>query len=276
MRRILVAATAALAVVSLLAACGGGGGDDVDNTTGLTPAEIVQRSSDAARDLRSFRLAFELDGTADLGISPTSSLGSILGGEIKVDGEGPVHPPDQASIDATLTLSGLPVQANLTRVGDQVVLSALGTNIGLNVPRDQLALLNFGDVYPELASWLVDPTEDGHERVDGVQTVKITGAIDPDTAVSALGPLLGGGAPDPGAADGLTGTATLWIATEDFVPRRAHVTLTGSAAGITAGAGEVDLTLEANLSEIDSAADVVLPQVDDTMDLDQLGSLIGG
>jgi len=275
MRRTLVAVAAVLAAVSLLAACGGGDGG-VDNTGGLTPAEIVQRSSDAARQLESFRFGFALDGTADLGIAPTSSLGSILGGTIKVDGEGPVHLPDQASIDATLTLSGLPVQVNLTRVGNEVVLGALGTNIGLDVPRDQLALLNFGAVYPELASWLVDPADDGHERVDGVQTVKITGAIAPDAAVSALAPLLGGAAPDPGAADGLTGTATLWIATDDFVPRRAHVTLTGSAAGISPGAGNVDLALDANLSEINSAADVVLPQVDDTMDIDQLGSLIGG
>lgn len=272
-----MAVAAALAAVSLLAACGGGDDDGgVDNTTGLTPAQIVERSADAARDLQSFRFGFALDGTADLGIAPDSSLGGILGGEIEIDGEGPVHPPDQASIDATLTLSGLPVQVNLTRVGDEVVLAALGTNIGLNVPSEQLALLNFGEVYPEIAGWLVDPVEDGRERVDDVQTVRITGAIDPAAAVSALGPLLGSATPGPGAGEGLAGTATLWIATDDFVPRRVHLTLTGTAAGLLPGAGDVDLTLEANVSEINSAADVVLPQVDDTMDLDRLGSLIGG
>lgn len=177
--RILTALVAALAAVMLVAACGGGDGGDggggTDNTTGLTPAQIIERSVAATGEAESFRLAFEVTGTAQLG----PSAGALLGDGIDISGEGPVRPPDAASMDVKVRVSGLPVQANITRVGDDVVLGALGTNLALRVDPRVLSFLDFGAAYPELAGWITDPSETGRESVDGTATVRIEGRLDP-------------------------------------------------------------------------------------------------
>lgn len=271
--RILTALVAALAAVMLVAACGGGDGGDggggTDNTTGLTPAQIIERSVAATGEAESFRLAFEVTGTAQLG----PSAGALLGDGIDISGEGPVRPPDAASMDVKVRVSGLPVQANITRVGDDVVLGALGTNLALQVDPRVLSFLDFGAAYPELAGWITDPSETGRESVDGTATVRIEGRLDPRRAATALAPLLGD-ARVP--ADAVTGTATLDIGTEDLLLRRAVVHLEGDAAGALDGAGAIDLDITAALSEFDEAGDITLPRASRTISPDQLGSLIGG
>lgn len=269
--RTLLALVAALAALALLAACGGddggGGGDGADNTAGLTPAQILDRSVEATGDLESFRLAFDVSGTADLG----AQAADLLGGGIDISGEGPVRPPDAASFDVKVSVAGLPVQANITRVGDDVVLGALGSDMAVDVSPEVLGFLDFGAAYPELVSWITDPREAGRGEVDGTATVRIEGALDPERAAEALAPILGDARVDP---DALTGTATLDIATGDLVLRRAVISLTGDRP--VAGAGRIDLEATAELSELDEAGDITLPEATRTIRLDQLGSLIGG
>ncbi|HTI34795.1 MAG TPA: hypothetical protein VL422_14035, partial [Miltoncostaea sp.] len=120
--RVLLAALVALAV-ALTAACGGGGdGGGPDMTQGLTPTQILDRSAAAAADAGPFRIAFGLKGTLDVtqpGALP-SGLGRLLDGPVDISGEGPVDPPDKASIDASAKVSGIGLQVNLTRVGENV------------------------------------------------------------------------------------------------------------------------------------------------------------
>lgn len=270
--RILIALIAVLAAALLLAACGGGGDDGdgggggEDNTAGLTPAQILERSVEAAGDLESFRLEFEATGTAQL----HGDIGQLLGGGIDISGEGPVRPPDAAALDITLSLSGLPVQANITRVGDDVALGALGTSLALDVEPEVLGFLDFGAAYPELVAWTSGPRETGREDVGGTATVVIRGDIDAERAVAALAPVLGGEV-DPAE---YSGTATVYVGTTDLLPRRVVLELSGDAG--TAGTGPVELRVRADLSDFDDAGDIVLPETTQRITPDQLGSLIGG
>src|SRR3712207_1799880 len=106
--RALLAALVALVLVAA-AACGGGddGGEDI--AQGLTPAQILSRSADATVEAGPFRIALAVKGTADVtrpGALP-QGLGQLLDGPIDISGEGPVDPPDAASIDASARVSGI-------------------------------------------------------------------------------------------------------------------------------------------------------------------------
>lgn len=262
---------APLAALALAAGCGGDDGGE-DRAEGLTAAQVLERSADAYRELESFRIAFELAGSADLGPEATR----LLGDEIDVSGEGVVRPPDEAAIDATVRVAGLPIQAGLTRAGAQVVLSALGRDIGVDVDPSTLDFLDFRAAYPELTGWVDAPERTEGERIDGTDTVAVSGPVDPQRALAALGPLLGDAAARPGAANAVSGTATIWVGTGDLVPRRINVILRGDAGRIAPGAGALDLSLTADLGEIDSAGEVVLPPAEDRLRPDELGSIIGG
>jgi hypothetical protein len=270
--RLLILVIAALA---LLVAASGCGGDDAseDVTEGLTAPELLQQSARAWEGVESFRIAFEAAGSADLG----AEASRLLGNRIDLTGEGTVRPPDAAAIDATVRVTGLPVQAGLTRVGGTVVLTLLGRNIALELDPQTIALLDFRAAYPELTRWIVDPERtEGNERVGDTETVAVSGSLVPERALAALRPLLGPEAPIPDAADAVSGTATIWLGTADLFPRRITVIVRGDAGRLAAGAGALDLSITADLSDFGAAGDIVLPDIDDRLRPDQLARLIGG
>lgn len=130
--RSIVGIALALAIsVGLVAGCGGGGGEDL--TKGLSPAELLSRSADAAAGADSFRIALEATGQIALTDAPAGAA-ALLNGPLELSGEGPVVPPDRASIDTSLRISGIPLQVNLTRVGDDVFLGALGQDYHVALP----------------------------------------------------------------------------------------------------------------------------------------------
>ena len=279
--RTLALALIAVLVALVAAGCGGGGdGGGEDLTEGLTPAELLTRSAAAAGDLESFRIALAVKGTTEVSSAAglPQGLGGLLNGPIDLSGEGPVAPPDRASIDATLRVSGIGLQVNLTRVGDEVFLGVLGQDFVLDLPPEQVGLLDFGDLYPTLASWTTDPAEAGREDVDGDPTVKLTGTLDPAAALGDLGPLLGTGAITPAQARRAVseGTVEMWIGTEDLLPRRVHLVLKADGTGVADGVGKVDIDLTADFSAFDEPVDIQAPSNPQPLDPDQLGSLVGG
>jgi hypothetical protein len=276
-RPILGIAIALAISVGLAAGCGGGDGGGEDRAQGLTPAELLQQSADAFAGLESFRIG--LEATGDISFTdPPSGPAGLLNGPLELSGEGPVEPPDKASIDTSLQVGGIPLQVNLTRVGDDVYLGALGQDFRVALPREQVALLDFGALYPTLADWTTDPAEAGREDVEGTETVKVTGTVDAHKALTDLGPLLGLGT--VGAAEARsavrTGTVEFWIGTEDLLPRRVHLVLDADASGISPTVGAVDVDLTANLSQFGDPVDITAPDNARELDLDQLGSLVGG
>jgi hypothetical protein len=278
--RMLLAIALAIGAALLLTACGGGGGGSgKDETAGLTPAQILSRSADAARALHSFRVAIDGTGSADVSGGASAVPGaSLLKGPLTISAEGPVQQPDRVSLDAKIGLGGPSLQVNLTRVGDGVYLGVLGTDYSLDVPRQQVALLNVGDLYPTLASWMTDPKEAGRGDVNGDPTVEITGAIDPEKALADLGPLLGGGSVTPAQARRAlkSGTVEAWVGTEDLRPRKVHVVLSADGAGVAQGVGAVTADITATLSDFDAPVDIPAPRDAKPLDLGSLGGLVGG
>lgn len=277
-RRLVLLAALVLAAALLVAACGGGDGDGEDVTAELTPAEILAQSAEKAEALESFRISFEAAGRVDIRDEGAVPGGGLLSGPLEISGEGPVQPPDRASVDARIGLSGPALQGNLTRVGDDVFVGVLGQDFSVALPPEQVALLDFGELYPTLVRWTADPAESGREEVGGADTVQITGAIDPEAALADLGPLLGseGATPAQARAALREGTVEAWVGTSDLLPRRVHLVLKADGTRLGAGVGAVDIDLTADLSAFDEPVDIQAPRDARPLDLDQLGSLTGG
>lgn len=263
-----------------LVACGGGGGDGggEDKTQGLSATQLLAQGSTAAKALTSFRVALQAKGTANVPESAGGGIGSLLKGPLDISGEGPVEPPDKASLDAKINLSGLPLQGNITRVGDEVFVGFLGQDFQVNLPPAQVALFDFGSLYPTLAAWATDPVISGREEIDGVSTVKVDAGLDAAAALQALGPALGiEGITAAQAKSALkTGRFEAWIGTADLLPRRVHVVLAATGAKLAPGVGALDLDLTVDLSAFNEPVDITAPANAQPLDLSQLGSLVGG
>lgn len=277
--RALLAALVALAV-AMTAACGGGGGGGTDMTQGLTPAQILDKSAAAATDAGPFRIAFALKGTLDVTRPDAlpAGLGRLLDGPVDLSGEGPVVPPDKASIDASAKVSGIGLQVNLTRVGENVYVGILGRDFKLDLPAAQVGLLSFGGLYPTLVSWTTQPQEAGREEIDGTSVVKVTGTLDPAKVLADLGPALGAsGQVTPAQARRALqqGTAEFWVATDDLRPRRVHVVLKGDGTGVVAGVGAIDVDLTADFTNWGEQVDIPEPQDAQPLDPNGLGGLLG-
>ena len=278
LRRLAWPALVIALAAALVAGCGGGGdGGGEDRAQGLSPAELLQQSVDAAQQAGPFRIALDVTGKIDLTDPSAVPGGNLLNGPLDISGEGPVNPPDKASIDATIKLGGLPLQINLTRVGDEVFVGALGQDFRVGLPPEQVALLDFGSLYPTLVDWTTAPAEGGREDVDGTETVKVTGQVDAATALGDLAPVLGGDAPTAAQARRALrqGTVEFWIGTEDLLPRRIHLVLSASG-GLAEGVGPVDVDLTANLSGWGEPVDIQAPANPRELNTDQLGGLFGG
>ena len=268
----------ALAIsVGFATGCGGGGGGGEDRAQGLTPAQLLQRSSDAFAAVNSFRIG--LEATGDISFTdPASGPAALLDGPLELSGEGPVAPPDKASIDTSVQIGGIPLQVNLTRVGDEVFLGALGQDFKIALPPEQVALLDFGALYPTLVNWTTNPADAGHEDIDGTDTVKVTGTVDAAKALADLGPLLGVGKVSVADAERAvrTGTVEFWIGTGDLLPRRIHLVLGADGSAISSTVGAVNIDLTANLSAFGDPVDITAPSNAQPLDLNELGSLVGG
>ena len=280
-RRIAFLALFAALAALLVAGCGGGdSGGGEDRTEGLSAAQLLERSAAEAAKLDTFRIA--LDGDGQVNLAPGSSVpgAGLLNGPLSFSGEGPVDPPDKASIDAKLELAAFSPQVNLTRVGDGVYVGILGQDFQVALPASTVRLLDFGGLYPTLIGWMADPRRSAGEEIDGTPTVKVTGDLDPQEAAADLAPLLTGGDSAP-AIDTAElrralkeGTVEAWIGTEDLRPRRVHVVLRASGlTGLPVRALDLDLT--ATFSAFDEPADIGAPADARPLDLNDLGSLTG-
>jgi hypothetical protein len=282
LRRLAVLALAAALAALLVAGCGGGdsGGGGADQTEGLSAQELLDRSAAEFAKLDTFRIV--LDGNGRVALAPGSSVpgASLLNGPVAFSGEGPVDPPDKASIDAKLELAALSPQVNITRVGDGVYVGILGQDFKLALPASTVALLDFGRLYPTLTGWISDPQRSAGEDIDGAPTVKVTGALDAQKALADLGPLLTGGGGVPAADTAQLrkalkeGTVEAWIGTEDLRPRRVHLVL--KASGLTGlPVRSIDVDLTTTFSAFDEPADISAPANARPLDLNSLGSLTG-
>lgn len=267
-----------LGALALAACSGGGGGEDI--TGDLTARQLLDRSVAEAAALESFRVAIDAEGSVDLASSASAAVGGLLDGPIAISGEGPVQPPDRASLDTTIKLAAFSPQVNISRVGDEAFLSVFGQDFRLALAPAQVALLDIDGLYPTLTGWMTEPAETAREDIDGTPTVKVSGGVDAAAAFADLAPLL---ADDPLAASDEaleaaveTGTVEVWIGTEDLRPRRVHLILDADGTGLGVQVGAIDLDLTATLSAFDEPVDISAPSDARPFSLDDLGGLTGG
>lgn len=277
MRRTIGLALVAL-LIAVAAACGGGDGGGEDLSAGLTPQELLDRSAEEAAGVESFRIALEAAGSVDLDDAGAVPGGELLAGDLDISGEGPVQPPDRASLDLQVGLAGPTLQGNVTRVGDEVFVGVLGQDFRVDLPPEQVALLDLSALYPTLVGWAVDPVETARVEVDGTATVQLTSDLDPQKALTDLGPLLqiDGVTAEQAQAAVSEGSLVTWIGTEDLLPRRVRLVLRGDGSGLDGGLGAIAIDLTADLSAYGEPVDIQAPQDPQELDLDQLGSFTGG
>jgi hypothetical protein len=264
MRRLPVLAAAPLiaGALALAAGCGGDDAPDADNTVDLTPEQVLERSADALADAGPYRVA--LDGAVNGG-----GVAPGLGGALDVEGEGVVVPGQGFSIDVGVD-AGLPVEVTVTGVGGEVYVSLLGRDVALGVPADQADAVDPGRLVQALPDLVEDPVETGREEADGVDVVRIEGAIDADRARTGLGEALaalGAGGAEVPLDDG---RVAVLVGVEDLLPRRVEID-----AGDLAGE---DPALDVALSTSDFGADLQVSPPDDARPLGSggLGGLLGG
>jgi hypothetical protein len=280
---------AALALVAALAvaACGGGA---TDRTTGLSPAQILERARAEAAALTSYRAAISADlrVTAAPGALPPAAQ-NLLGDRLQVTGQAAVRRPDALSLD--FAIEGVPFQGNVTKIGGRLYLSVLGQDLQLSTPPDELALIRPAELAPTVVGWVAQPRLVGSESVDGAPTVHIAGALDADAVVDDVAGLLRqvpglvGGAPS--AADLASarrqvrgalreGRAEVWVGTGDLRPHRVRVTadLRGPLA-VLPGLSAASLDMVVDLSRFDEPVEVSAPANPRPITPEQLLALIG-
>lgn len=183
------AALAALAVViGLVAGCSSS--DSADQASAEAPA-LLQQSAQSTKALTS----------AHLDILVT---GKIQGLPIKtLSGELTNVPATAVSGNATITMKGVDVDIELVVIGGKLYASLspgswLDMGLALDIYDPSMIL----DPNIGLASMLnsfSDPTTQGTEKINDIETVKVTGELDPE-AVNRLVPQIKATEPMPGTA----------------------------------------------------------------------------
>jgi hypothetical protein len=295
-RRARAAAAALLTVIAVGAGAAGCGGSK-DLTEGLSPAEILEGSSEAAAQVASYHPTISL--TLELPTSgsspPEGILGRLAGQPVTIDAEGPVRTAASEegpafSLDLDVQLAGFNVQGTLTMVDNAVYLTVLGADFQLDVPAEQVRALLMP---PEPARFIEAPQEVGREEIDGVPTVHLQGEIATDVAVDFILELLGnagllGGEGLPEGADleelrarlldaVSESRADVWIGTEDLLPRRAaaHLVVAGSLEPLLPGIEGLTLDANADMDDFDEEVDIEAPADPIPFDPDLLPGFLG-
>ena len=272
----------ALAIsVGFATGCGGGGGGGEggpDRAQGLTPAQLLAQSSDALAAAHSFRIGLEAAGDISL-TNPPSGPAALLNGPLELSGEGPVEPPDKASIDISLKVAGLPLQVNLTRVGGEVFLGALGQDFKIALPPEQVALLDLRGALPDPRRLDQRPRgRRAREHRRNRHRRRSRARWTPRRRLADLGPLLGAepSAPPtprrpcaPAPSSSGSGRRTCCRGASIWCSRA-----TGPASARAVGPVNIDLT--ADLSAFGEPVDITAPTGAKDLDLNDLGSLVGG
>lgn len=287
-RRGTVAVAALVAVAAIAVAClgaaGCGGGDDAasgpDRTEGLAPAQILAQARTAAAGVTSFR--FTIDATTrSTAIGTPSGAAALFSGDLDISGEGRAARPKRMSVDVQVTAQGIPFQANLTRVDDALYLTVLGRDFRLATAPSVLAPSRPERMPSAVLAWVERPREAGRETVDGVPTVHLTGTVGSVALTDLAGQIsaLDGEAftGSESAATLRRGTVDAWIGTQDLLPRRVAIDLTTrSKLRALPEVSSITLKADVGFAEFDEPVEITAPPDARPLDLNDLGSLVGG
>lgn len=252
----------ALAAAGLVACGGGGGGGGEDATQVMNDAFAHRISSGVVK--------------ADVNVVAKGSQSGTLKGSLS----GPFQSKGTQSdinLKAAFSFSGAGQDFNfdggLISSGGKVFVNYKGTDYALGGSQLQKAKQAKPGNLSALKTSLTNLKNDGNENVAGVDTVHISGTIDPgklsqtfQQAISAAGSKLpaGAAAPTQKQLDDLTKSVkdasfNLFVGANDKIIRRFDSTLKvdGSAAG---GSGSADITFAVEFSDVGKPQTVVAPK----------------
>jgi len=100
-----------------------------------------------------------------------------------------VKKPGGVSFDLTTGLSDIPVQVNVTKVGEGIDASVFGQDLKIDGPAGAVSALDPADLAPSLRSWVANPQIPGNEDGDDVPWVHLRGEVDVAALTTGAGDL---------------------------------------------------------------------------------------
>jgi lipoprotein LprG len=226
---LLVAASVLLFVL----ACGGGG----SRAAGDAPSaqQIVTSAARATSALKSFHFKLNHEN----GSTPMPLNLQLI------SAEGDVNVPDKLSADVKAKALGVTASVKTIGIGSQTWITNPFNRQWQQLPgvsvadiTDPTALVN------SMLASLKDPSLAGQSEVDGVKTYHVDGKMDASAFRAAF----------PSAQAGKTVDVSMWIGSEDYLPRKARID------GPLSDSEPKDIVREIELSRFNSAVDISPPK----------------
>jgi len=276
----------------VLAGCGG----TSDQTKGLSPQQIRDKSRAAAAQVTYYHPHLELDLDVAAASGATGFLARLSGTPVTIVADGPVRRPIAPGgaafeLATTAQLGPIKVQGTITKVPEGVYLTVAGTSFKLSLPADQA---NAVRIPPEPVLFMENPQEVGREDVNGVPTVHLRGTVATDALVDyvvgllrSAPALLGGRTPPTDAQvaaikEQLRSAVTqssseVWIGTKDLLPHKvaAQLVLKGPV-DVLPGILSTTLAVRADVSGFNQEETITAPANAVPFSLNALLSALGG
>ena len=231
LKRPLVLLSLAL-LMAIAAACGGGGGESTD---GIDPAQVLEMSSTAVRDVETLHFVLEHEnGTTALPFS----IGEL------VSAEGDVIVPDRLSGELRAKAASVSVRVDVIGIGDDTWITNPFSRRWEKLDGITVAdIANPTALIDALVQNLKDVQVTGREDLEGEPSDRLEGKLDSGVLAGSL----------PGAEPGHELDVTLWVATSDHLPRRARI------RGRLSGKEPEDIVRELSLSKYNEPVQIDAP-----------------
>jgi len=188
-----------------LIACGGG---DDSAAKGQDAPQILQRSAGEVAKLTTFH--FRLDhenGSTPLPLNLPISIQLV-------SAEGDVAVPDRLSADVKAKAASISANVKVIGVGDKTWMTNFFSGSWQQLPGASIKdVADPAALVSAIVGQLSDVTIDGMDKVDGVESYRLTGKIDAGALALAL----------PTAEAGRSLDVQVWIGVDDALPRRARI-----------------------------------------------------
>jgi hypothetical protein len=189
-------------LVPLVLACGGGGDEASD---GVNATEVLSQSAAAVRDIDTLHFVLEHEnGTTKLPFA----IGELVGAE------GDVVVPDKLSGELRAKASSVSVRVDVIGIGADTWITNPFSRRWEKLPGVTVAeIANPTALIDALVQNIENPEVTGRQDIDATPTDRLEGTLDSGVLAGSL----------PGAETGHELKVTLWVSTEDHLPRRARI-----------------------------------------------------
>ena len=214
---------------AFLVACG-----DEKETSAPDPAQLLQRSIAATRDVKTFHFKLSHENGATpmpLGLQLTNA-------------EGDVAVPDRLAADVRAKASSITASLKVVSIGDRTWITNPFTRRWQQLPNASLRdIADPARLVTSVLGGLTQPAYAGTEEVEGTQTYHLTSTVDAAKLAGAL----------PGEP-GNVAKVDLWLGRSDSLPRRVKL------SGRLAASEPENIVRDIYLSKFNAAVDIQPPE----------------